>query len=237
MRVLISSNRGFINRLFLKFVIFFGFIILFNADRTHAFFYQHKHFFWLFHLRFAFRFVFIYKVVSDNAVSILRIFLIPVGSGSAGSAVVHRLAMDKHNYKVLLLEVGGNQFPLSGVPALLFELLNNPEIDWSDVIVPQKGACKAFKNDVRQNPKESRRKKCKIFHSLTGCSFPKRQRHWWITQFELDGKSTSQFYRVCLPVDNQNYLGCDARQSKWLRSMGKREWRSSMDTQEPIAIL
>lgn len=72
---------------------------------------------------------------------------IVVGSGSAGSAVVHRLAMDKHNYKVLLLEVGGNQFPLSGVPALLFELLNNPEIDWSDVIVPQKGACKAFKND------------------------------------------------------------------------------------------
>lgn len=76
-------------------------------------------------------------------------FPISVGSGSSGSAVVHRLAMDKHNYKVLLLEVGGNQFPLSGVPALLFELLNNPEIDWSDVIVPQKKACKAFKNDVR----------------------------------------------------------------------------------------
>lgn len=75
--------------------------------------------------------------------------MISVGSGSSGSAVVHRLAMDKHDYKVLLIEVGGNQFPLSGVPALLFELLNNPEIDWSDTIVPQKDTCKAFKNNVR----------------------------------------------------------------------------------------
>jgi len=72
---------------------------------------------------------------------------IVVGSGSSGSAVVHRLAMDTHNYTVLLLEVGGNQFPLSGVPALHFELLNNPEIDWSDNIVPQKHACKAFKKN------------------------------------------------------------------------------------------
>lgn len=79
--------------------------------------------------------------------NLLLFFL--VGSGSSGSAVVHRLAMDEHNYKVLLLEVGGNQFPLSGVPALLFELLNNPEIDWSDTIVPQKGSCKAFNNNVR----------------------------------------------------------------------------------------
>lgn len=72
-----------------------------------------------------------------------------VGSGSAGSVVANRLTMDSNNYKVLLLESGGNQFPLSGVPALIFELMNNPEIDWSDHIAPQRKACKAFKNNVR----------------------------------------------------------------------------------------
>lgn len=72
-----------------------------------------------------------------------------VGSGSAGSVVVNRLTMDSHNYKVLLLESGGNPFPLSGVPGLLLDLLNNPEIDWSDHIAPQRKACKAFKNNVR----------------------------------------------------------------------------------------
>lgn len=87
--------------------------------------------------------------ILEIAISLTFSFSISVGSGSSGSAVVHRLAMDKHNYKVLLLEVGGNQFPLSGVPALLFELLNNPEIDWSDIIVPQKDSCKAFDNNVR----------------------------------------------------------------------------------------
>lgn len=56
--------------------------------------------------------------------------------------------MDSHNYKVLLLESGGNPFPLSGVPGLLFDLLNNPEIDWSDHIAPQRKACKAFKDNV-----------------------------------------------------------------------------------------
>lgn len=95
--------------------------------------------------------------------------------------------MDKHNYKVLLLEVGGNQFPLSGVPALLFELLNNPEIDWSDKIVPQKGACKAFKDNVRLQPfDEFEEKKFKIQFNL-GSTLPKRQRYRRITQLELDG--------------------------------------------------
>lgn len=86
---------------------------------------------------------------NELQIRIPNFLAILVGSGSSGSAVVHRLAMDSHNYKVLLLEVGGNQFPLSGVPALLFQLLNNPEIDWSDTIVPQKGSCKAFNNNVR----------------------------------------------------------------------------------------
>ncbi|XP_037031222.1 glucose dehydrogenase [FAD, quinone]-like [Bradysia coprophila] len=72
---------------------------------------------------------------------------IVVGGGSAGSVVANRLAMDYHNYKVLLLESGGNPFPLSNVPGLVFDLMNNPEIDWSDKIAPQRNACQAFKDN------------------------------------------------------------------------------------------
>lgn len=74
--------------------------------------------------------------------------MILVGGGSAGSVVANRLAMDYHNYKVLLLESGGNPFPLTNVPGVLFDLMNNPEIDWSDKIAPQRKACQAFKDNV-----------------------------------------------------------------------------------------
>jgi choline dehydrogenase-like flavoprotein len=68
---------------------------------------------------------------------------IVVGSGSAGAVVADRLSK---NYKVLLLEAGGEPSFLNSVPGLAMDLLNYPQTDWCYKTVPQKNACKAFKN-------------------------------------------------------------------------------------------
>ncbi|CAG7711607.1 unnamed protein product [Allacma fusca] len=69
-----------------------------------------------------------------------------VGGGSAGSVVANRLS--EENYSVLLLEAGGQPFPLTAVPTLAPLLLNNPNLDWRDVTVPQKHACQALTNNA-----------------------------------------------------------------------------------------
>lgn len=63
---------------------------------------------------------------------------IVVGGGSAGGIVTNRLS--RANYKVLLLEAGGDPNPMQYIPAFAFFLLNYPETDWMHRSVPQKYA-------------------------------------------------------------------------------------------------
>ncbi|CAG7642663.1 unnamed protein product [Allacma fusca] len=69
---------------------------------------------------------------------------IVVGGGTAGSVVANRLS---ENFRVLLLEAGGDPYPLSSVPGLSLFLLNHNEIDWMHKTVPQKNACLGLKNN------------------------------------------------------------------------------------------
>ncbi|CAG7715052.1 unnamed protein product [Allacma fusca] len=68
-----------------------------------------------------------------------------VGAGSAGCVLANRLSA--RNYKVLLLEAGGNPFPLTLVPGLATKLLRNPNIDYGFMSAPQKHSFQSHKNN------------------------------------------------------------------------------------------
>jgi len=59
--------------------------------------------------------------------------------------VANRLSVQ---YKVLLLEAGGNPHPFSCFPTASLVTLNLPLIDWGYKTVPQENACFALKNRV-----------------------------------------------------------------------------------------
>lgn len=70
---------------------------------------------------------------------------VSVGGGSAGSAVAARLAED---YRVLLLEAGGDPHPLSYVPVANPVLLGQPIIDWEYFTEPLNNSGFAFIDQV-----------------------------------------------------------------------------------------
>nr|XP_045600509.1 glucose dehydrogenase [FAD, quinone]-like isoform X2 [Procambarus clarkii] len=74
-----------------------------------------------------------------------------VGGGSAGSVMAARLA-EVAEWKVLLLEAGGQQPPESLVPALNVALFQS-DVDWNFRSTPQKYSLKAFKNNSIPYPR------------------------------------------------------------------------------------
>ncbi|CAG7722954.1 unnamed protein product [Allacma fusca] len=64
-----------------------------------------------------------------------------VGAGTAGSVVANRLS---ENFKVLLLEAGGEPNPLQSIPYLSPALLGLPHTDWEYLANPQVNACLAM---------------------------------------------------------------------------------------------
>jgi hypothetical protein len=67
---------------------------------------------------------------------------IVIGAGSTGAVVTNRLT-EVDDWKVLLLEAGGDETIVSDVPGLAHHL-QRTNIDWSYKTVPQSGACLAF---------------------------------------------------------------------------------------------
>jgi len=53
------------------------------------------------------------------------------------------------NFKVLLLEAGGEPNPLTDIPLLALSLSSQNHIDWKFQTEPQSGACLGMKNGVR----------------------------------------------------------------------------------------
>ncbi|ODM87265.1 Glucose dehydrogenase [FAD, quinone] [Orchesella cincta] len=68
-----------------------------------------------------------------------------VGAGSAGSVLANRLSSNP-DYRVLLLESGGNPNPLQNVPVYFQSLLHIPELDHGHYTVPQKNVCLAMRD-------------------------------------------------------------------------------------------
>lgn len=73
------------------------------------------------------------------------VFNVSVGGGSAGSAVAARLAED---YRVLLLEAGGDPHPLSYIPIANPVLLGQPIVDWEYFTEPLNNSGFAFIDQV-----------------------------------------------------------------------------------------
>jgi choline dehydrogenase-like flavoprotein len=69
---------------------------------------------------------------------------IVVGAGSAGSVVASRLS-EVPEWKVLLLEAGGDPPPSSDIPKLFFAL-QGTDIDWKYKTEPKSGMCEGLKN-------------------------------------------------------------------------------------------
>ncbi|CAH0696828.1 unnamed protein product [Spodoptera exigua] len=67
---------------------------------------------------------------------------IVVGAGSAGSAVAHRLS-EVPEWKVLLVEAGGNPTLNTEIPHLFYNNMRSPQ-DWAYKTQPQDGACRSY---------------------------------------------------------------------------------------------
>ena len=80
-----------------------------------------------------------------NDLFMYSFFYFPVGAGSAGAVVANRLSED---YKVLVLEAGGEANPLHSIPTLALLLLNICHVDWQFYTTPQKNSCLAMNNQV-----------------------------------------------------------------------------------------
>ena len=82
----------------------------------------------------------------DDATSFLldEYDFIVVGAGSAGAVVASRLS-EVSQWKVLLLEAGGDPNPTSDIPSLAFTL-QKTDIDWQYRTEPEEGMCQGFRD-------------------------------------------------------------------------------------------
>ncbi|CAG7672760.1 unnamed protein product, partial [Allacma fusca] len=71
---------------------------------------------------------------------------IVVGGGTTGAIVAYRLSED---FKVLLLEAGGDPNPLQSIPGIAGVFLNSPQLDWRYLTTSQKHSCLSLKDQVR----------------------------------------------------------------------------------------
>lgn len=66
-----------------------------------------------------------------------------IGSGSGGSVVGGRLS-EVAQWKVLVLEAGGDEPPGSQVPAMVTNFFDDPHMDWNYKTEPEPVACQGF---------------------------------------------------------------------------------------------
>ncbi|KAL4711780.1 hypothetical protein ACJJTC_005949 [Scirpophaga incertulas] len=79
----------------------------------------------------------------DSVVQDPNYDFIVVGAGSAGAVVANRLS-EVPNWKVLLIEAGGNPTVATETPQIFYNNIGTTE-DWGYKTVPQEGACLAYK--------------------------------------------------------------------------------------------
>ena len=92
----------------------------------------------------------------DSSSHLLKEYdFIVIGAGAAGSVVANRLSEVK-DWKVLLVEAGGDPPPTADIPGIYFTL-QNTEVDWQYRTYPNKNSCLGLKNPKKPpiNPKKT----------------------------------------------------------------------------------
>ncbi|CAL8100281.1 unnamed protein product [Orchesella dallaii] len=140
-----------------------------------------------------------------------------VGGGSAGCVLSNKLSANP-NYKILLLESGGNPNPMQAVPIYFSLLLHTPQIDYDFYTVPQKDACLALKERRSFWP---RGMGLGGSSNLNAMFFQRGNRHDYDKWAELSGSNEWKFDNILRNFKNiEDYHGMYYNE-KWRSKNGR----------------
>ncbi|CAL8117151.1 unnamed protein product [Orchesella dallaii] len=148
-----------------------------------------------------------------------------VGAGSAGSVLANRLSSNP-DYKILLLENGGNPNPMQSVPFYFQSMFHIPSIDYDYYTVPQKRSCLSLKNQRSFWP---RGRGLGGSSNLNAMFWQRSSGHDYDRWAELSGSADWKFDNILRNFKNvEDYHG-QYFNEKWHSQDGKGVYVSTVD--------